>query len=262
MSTIQPATQVTTERKDGPPVGRGTEPESQKERATFTLHSDFITRTSFDAWLHVQNALLHTRQAAFHVNHLHAKKAFEKFVLSKGAQSVLTNPNAGGASEKSECLSYELLSRVWGLRLLKTEMEIDYRWSTWSKKTDYSVQLRSSSSAQTPSPAFVKFKPTLETIQSKLGVSVTRAMKYKGTFSIEDGVHLLKKKLYGVICSSKDVSALDRWAQQLLHIFTSEAYIVDVLHQAYQSLDKELLSNTVVLVTLTTDCPWIYSNRS
>lgn len=222
-----------------------------------------MTRTSFDAWLNVQNALLHTRQAAFHVNHLNAKKVFEEFKLSQGAYSVLNNPNAGGASEKSECLSYELLSRVWGLRLLKTEMEIDYRWSTWSKKTDYSVQLPiPRSSAQAPRPAFIKFKPTLETIQSKLGVSVTRAMKFKGTFTIEDGVHLLKKKLYGVICSSKDVSALDRWAQQLLHIFTSEAYIVDVLHEAYKSLDKELLSNTVVLVTLTTDCPWIYSNRS
>ena len=58
-------------------------------------------------------------------------------------------------------------------------MEIEY-WPEGSKKTDYSVMLYG--------------RP--------IGVSVTRAMKFKGVFTEEDARVLLYKKLFGILVSS------------------------------------------------------------
>ena len=46
--------------------------------------------------------------------------------LSAGAKRMFTCPNAGGSSEKSEILSFELLQRCFGAELQKTEMEVGY----------------------------------------------------------------------------------------------------------------------------------------
>ena len=54
---------------------------------------------------------------------------------------LMTLPNAGGHSERSEALSFEVLHRLLGAELLKAEMEIKYINSNW-KKTDYLVTIQ------------------------------------------------------------------------------------------------------------------------
>lgn len=70
--------------------------------------------------------------------------------------------------------SYELLHRCFGATLLKTETEIEY-FPTGGSITDYTCKLN----------------------DNTLGVSVTRAWKYRGDFEQEDAIHLLTKKLKG-----------------------------------------------------------------
>lgn len=55
--------------------------------------------------------------------------------LSVGAMRVLQEENAGGASEFSEAVSFEILHRLFDCELLKTEMNIKYAFGPWSKKT-------------------------------------------------------------------------------------------------------------------------------
>ena len=70
--------------------------------------------------------------------------------------------------------SFELLHRCFGARLLKTEMEVAY-FPEGGSITDF----------------------TCEMFGTRLGVSVTRAMKFKGVFELEDAEKLLRKKLNG-----------------------------------------------------------------
>ena len=70
--------------------------------------------------------------------------------------------------------SYELFHRCYGAQLLKTEMEVDY-FPEGGSITDY----------------------TCELYGTLLGISVTRAMKYKGEFTLEDATKLLEKKMNG-----------------------------------------------------------------
>lgn len=69
---------------------------------------------------------------------------------------VLVADNAGGSSEVSEALSYEVLRQAFGVHAVKSEMELDY-CPEGSKKVDYAVSLYA----------------------ERFGVSVTRAFAYK-----------------------------------------------------------------------------------
>ena len=120
---------------------------------------------------------------------------FDLLQLSEGGRRVLTTPNAGGTSEKSEALSFEILSALLKVRLAATEMEIDY-FPHGSKKTDYAVE----------GPDGQLF-----------GVSVTRANNYcrcRGKdFGAADARHLLHKKLDGIIRSTANVNS-HKWERQ------------------------------------------------
>jgi hypothetical protein len=177
------------------------------------------------------------------VNKFTSLRRFSRFAFSKGSRAILNEPNAGGSSEMSEAASYELLHRQLGFRLLKTEMQIQYEWVN-SKKTDYCAKL----------------------FNDKFGVSVTRAMRFDEAwtgkkFTREDAVRLLTRKLYGIIMSNQDVSDDDRWAKQMLHIWTYDQYIIDLLVGVYNKLDPQLKSDTVVLVTLAPNSEFIFTNR-
>ncbi len=149
---------------------------------------------------------------------------------------MMNLPNAGGTSVESEVMSLEILDRCFGAELAKTEMEIEY-WPEGSKKTDYSVNLAGRS----------------------IGVSVTSAMKYRGRFVEEDARFLLRKKLYGVIESSKNVLRQHKWERQILHVWASHAYIADVIHNEFNKLSAELQHNTIVMVTVSKgNSQWLY----
>lgn len=163
--------------------------------------------------------------------------------LSKGAQRIMFEENAGGCSELSEAFSFEILRRCFGAKLVKTEMAIEYWWPHW-KKTDYSCRMG----------------------EVKVGVSVTRAMKYNGVFTRKDGLHLLRKKLFGINESSLGVLERDEWQRQVLHIWATDPYIADLLQALFLELvfdEPELVQNTVILVTVASpDCWWIfYQNK-
>lgn len=153
-------------------------------------------------------------------------KPVSKMSLSNGAKRLFTSPNAGGSSEKSEVLSYELLQRCFGADLLKTEMEVQY-FPEGGAITDYTCKMFS----------------------TRLGVSVTRAMKYHGHFTVEDAAKLLYKKLNGVLISSKNT--MEKWSKQILHVWATSLAVSVLIAEAYNQLPEDLKSNTIVLVTVT-----------
>jgi hypothetical protein len=78
-------------------------------------------------------------------------------------------------------------------------------------------------------------------LKPKIGVSVTRGIKFEWglnamPINLTDAMNLLRKKLYGVIMSTKDVVEGDRWGQQMLHIFTPNRTSADKLQIAYDTL--------------------------
>ena len=147
-------------------------------------------------------------------------------MLSSSAQRMLLENNAGGSSRISEAMSLECLYRAFGARLLKTEMELRY-WPSNGSITDYSIEVDNVC----------------------LGVSVTRAMGRPGEqYSLEAAEALLRKKLTGVLRSTE--TCMDDLRKQILHVWARTSHEADVIELAYSTFDPELISSTVVLVTV------------
>jgi hypothetical protein len=163
------------------------------------------------------------------------ERQLEVSAMTEDAQRVFKTENAGGSSELSEALSMELLARTLGARLHKTEMELAYFTGdgSTSKITDYSIVLDG----------------------RVVGVSVTRACKgwppVAGSYTVQDSLRLLSKKLLGVNESSRHVSNAD-WTKQMLHVFVADASYMTVLNEAAALIPPALIANTVVLFTLCT----------
>ncbi|PRP81677.1 hypothetical protein PROFUN_01184 [Planoprotostelium fungivorum] len=160
------------------------------------------------------------------------KIRYTDFQLSDGGHRILTVPNAGGNSVWSEVLSFEVLTGLYGLRLQRTEMELQYMWHG-CKITDYSVSISCGNNTSI-----------------SLGVSVTRAMKFRGTFTREDAESLLVKKLGGVNSSTRHVLQSNGWNKQILHIWAQHKYIAVELMEAYEELSEEIKSNTLIVISV------------
>merc|ERR1712083_1132559 len=161
----------------------------------------------------------------------------EEVSLSSGARRIMLEENAGGQSELSEGFSFEFLRRIFGAKLVKTEMAIRYWWNSW-KKTDYSVRMSG----------------------HVVGVSVTRAMKYQGIFTRFDAHKLLRKKLFGINESTLGVLEQDEWQRQILHIWATDEYIERILYDVFLELlfsEPDLVLNTIIMVTVTSSW-WIF----
>ncbi|KAL0482296.1 hypothetical protein AKO1_012921 [Acrasis kona] len=164
----------------------------------------------------------------------------EMFKLSKGARKILQSRNAGGNSYRSEALSFDIaLNLIPGIELLKTETEIKYS-SRRSKKTDYVIRVS----------------------DIYLGVSVTRAMCYfeHQSFNKTDAYQMLYKKLKAVISSNESNCGDPKFDRQILHVFVQSQEISELLQEAYQSIEEEVKSNTIVLLTITPEkgSDWLY----
>eukprot|EP01156_Anaeramoeba_ignava_P022705 Anaeramoba_ignava/c20961_g1_i1.p1 GENE.c20961_g1_i1~~c20961_g1_i1.p1 ORF type:complete len:512 (-),score=163.97 c20961_g1_i1:1329-2864(-) len=159
--------------------------------------------------------------------------------LCSDSLKILNTPNAGGNSIISETLSNEILFRSFNSKLLATEMEIIY-YPT-GKITDYAVKIH----------------------DTNFGVSVTRAMKYppNSPYTEEDAKRLLKKKLEGVIASTK-LAIKPKFKKQILHIWAINSQAAESLEKAYADIDPEIKSNTIVLVTIAENCDFIFWNSS
>jgi hypothetical protein len=160
-------------------------------------------------------------------------------LLGPDANRLLALPNAGGASRVSEAMSVELLSRCFGSRLKQTELEIVY-WPSNGSITDYSVELEGTT----------------------LGVSVTRAMHSAAAECIDTvrAEALLRKKLGGVLRSTEN--ACGEWTKQILHCWAPNGASADAIEAAYATLEPELTSNTVVLVSVCEGLDLLFEEKS
>lgn len=188
--------------------------------------SDLIVREDSSNWFKLA-CLDDTKEPMLLTNHLEIQTSdHTKICLSDGARRCIDTPNAGGTSEWSEAISFELLHWLCGARLLRTEMEIEYRCG--SKITDYSIMLNG----------------------QHLGVSVTRAMSFQKAFDLAEATRLLEKKLNGVIASTRGVIKQHRWSRQILHIIAEDSAYLPILQQAYSALDPVIQHDTIVLITV------------
>ncbi|XP_071143581.1 AAC-rich mRNA clone AAC4 protein-like [Mytilus galloprovincialis] len=162
-------------------------------------------------------------------------KKFTEMMISNSAKRIRDVPNAGGSSVISEVLSFEFLNKACQAELLKTEMEVSY-FPEGGSITDYVCKI----------------------FDRKVGVSVTRAMKYRGQYTEEDAHHLLTKKLKGVIQSSKN--SMEKWSKQILHVWVPNKHTANTITKVYNQLSANIRSNTIVMVTRSSCSSYIYTN--
>lgn len=166
----------------------------------------------------------------------------------------------------SEVLSVEMMKRVFGANLLRTEMEIEYSPQGGSI-TDYTCNIYGTS----------------------VGVSVTRffhqsyywidnwslrAMKFDAEYSAEDAKLLLWKKLSGIVMSSQNGDLLkwsgvlmllfsvvpdNGWTKQILHVFALNEDIADIIQNEFEEAPDQLKTNTILLVTICNNSDFIFT---
>jgi len=184
--------------------------------------------------------LLSTETGAAVVSHFKwtkDKTARASVKLTDGANRILTLPNAGGSSVWSEALSFEILSGMFNAQLKRTEMELEY-WPHGCKITDYEI----CAAGRT------------------LGVSVTRALKFGGEFTMKDAAALLNKKLYGVQESSRCVQPT-AYTQQVLHLWAMTPAVAQTVQQAFDAAEPDLKGNTVLVITVCHNCDWLFNEN-
>jgi len=205
-----------------------------------TLHHDFTVKSEFNNHFRVEACIANLNKAAIITHNLTFTTTNpDRSHLCEGALRILDLPNAGGNSVWSEVMSCELMNSLFNARLMRTEMELEYIF--WGCKiTDYSVRM----------------------FDQDIGVSVTRAMKFKGIFKEEDAVALLSKKLEGVNTSTRCISNKHSWTKQILHVWTQHDYIAEVIANTYPKLDPELTANTLIVITVCKNGDWIFNNSN
>ncbi|KAJ6239448.1 hypothetical protein M0813_03156 [Anaeramoeba flamelloides] len=190
----------------------------------------------------VKTVLLKSSKPSIFTNEFCPNCNFLDLKLSKGTKKLLQSENAGGSSIISEALSFEVLHRLFGCRLLATEMEIQYYFSHYPI-TDYAISVDGKA----------------------LGVSVTRAMKWPigSNYTHGDGVKLLTKKLSGVIKSTKNVLN-PKFKKQILHVWAENEKTKDLLIDIWENnISDQLKSNTFVLITTAQkNCDYIFWSKS
>jgi len=150
--------------------------------------------------------------------------------LTAGGQEIWSDGNAGGSSIYSEIFAYEILYRCELAVLLKTETEVEYRIPD-SKITDLLVEIDG----------------------SKVGVSVTRAVGWPrdATWTTDQAVTLLEKKLQGIQDSSAAVAPGDAWTKQILHIIAYSDQHAEAIQTALaEDIAPDLTGDTIVIVTV------------
>lgn len=186
----------------------------------------------------IANAL-DSSNGAFVINQFQTPSSSYKY--SAESQMILDSENAGGTSSNSEALSFEFFNQTLKASLVATENELVKQFKD-APLTDFIIQVK----------------------DKTIGVSVTRGMLFATAkhphFTEEDGKQLLEKKLKGVNASSTAMK-LER---QILHVWAQSKAIASILKEVYESLPRELKSNTVVVVTVCDDPlfrEWIFEQK-
>lgn len=160
--------------------------------------------------------------------------------LQKGAKKLMSEPNAGGSSINSEAISVEMLEVSFNARLELTEMEV--RYISRCSIADYVASI----------PLSLR-EEEVEPRRTRLGVSVTRAMKYRPgpeAFAPEDAERLLVKKLAGLQDAQDHVDPEHAWDRGLLHVWAQSDHVARVVRDTLYSLPSTLWSECLVLCTV------------
>jgi len=208
----------------------------KKQRSSHFIHSDFLIQSPFQNKFTIESCIRDVNNGCIIIDTFESlKNDTERFNLTNSGRRILETPNAGGNSIWSEVFSLEVLSAIYGAKLLHTEMELEYKYNG-CKITDYSVQL----------------------MNEIIGVSVTRAMKFNGQFTEEDALILLKKKLEGINVSSKCIVHHHKWKKQILHIWAQHDYIAHIVSATYHKIDPSLKKDTIIIITVSRNADWLY----
>ena len=213
--------------------------QQQLFRHQFLVCSDMCIRLPNEASTLLRAFVVHTHLTGVINLQLDAFCALSKVNWSPDAGRMLALPNAGGSSLLSEALALELLARAFGASLERTEMELMYE--AGSKMTDFAVNLYGG---------------------YKIGVSVTRAYKWRGGLEepygldVHEAKRLLVKKLEGINHSSLNVKNF-RWSKQILCVWAFCHRDAVLLEQMYAELPASLRANTVLLITRCDGAKWI-----
>ena len=208
-------------------------------RHRFVVAPDFCIRTPLDAGAMLRSCTMHSHLSTCIDLQLEAFRPLTRVQWSPDARRMLKLPNAGGSSLVSEALAFELLARVFGVSLEKTELELAYRQG--SRMTDFAITI------------FGGYP---------LGVSVTRAYKWRGGLADPSGLNvaearrLIIKKLAAINVSSRNVQNY-RWRKQLLHVWAFTHRDAVLLEKTYSAVPASLRANTVLLITRCNGVNWI-----
>jgi len=202
----------------------------------FDVTSTVMNRFLFERYVE-RSVEIQTSNHPLFVNVVEFSKNAILYKLCNGTKRILNVPNAGGNSIWSEAMSFEIMHTLFDAKLLRTETELRYVFHG-CKITDYSM----------------------EAFKRKIGVSVTRAMKFRGLFTETDACELLRKKLEGINVSSRSIVKEQAWCMQILHIWAQHPYIALALCKSWNYIEEETKSNSVVIITVT-NTPWIFKNQ-
>lgn len=153
----------------------------------------------------------------------------------------MTIHNAGGSSDKSEALSMQYMNDLYGIIEFIPEMEVEY-WIEY-KICDYLMRYKG----------------------INIGVSVTRAITYpfKNEYTYDMAIHLLNKKLYGLIVARNAISDKHKFYKCILHIWCMTASVAYNLKKAHAEIIRCDINHTYDNVyIICTICPheYIYTN--
>lgn len=164
----------------------------------------------------------------------------------KGFDRLLRAKNAGGSSMYSEALSIEVLSRLLGAQLYKTEMELEYRYPNVSGNggsgplMDYACLYRGGN----------------DQIMT-VGVSVTRAMAYHRAYTKEDASVLVSKKLRNMIHSSQNI-VNTQFDRRILHVWTESGKNASLIRRQCKKFNHK---NTIVLISIVNTSLVFFNNQ-
>jgi len=209
---------------------------------TYTFNTDMTTATTTRTLLSLHSAIANQCDSPLFLHHsVHFHCAFADVRLSSGAQTMITSRNAGGSSDISESLSFEVFYRLFGAKLIESEMAIEYDYEH-SPRIDYSAVI----------------------LGRRVGVSVTRAIDHHSGVTLTEAYRLLYKKLYGLAMSRLYVIETSSWDVSVLHVWCRDTDSLVWLQRMFNRIvvrHCQLLSNTILLVSLSSSAPFIYSNR-
>ncbi|GAA5816861.1 hypothetical protein MFLAVUS_010395 [Mucor flavus] len=170
--------------------------------------------------------------------------------MGTSATRILSTPNAGGSSIYSEALSIELLSRLLGVDLYKTETELEYY---------YPEECDNGGSGPLMDYACHYVTREREII---LGVSVTRAMAFNRNYTRQDAIALLRKKLNNIIASSSSI-VNTKFDRHILHVWTESGKNAALIKRECKKLKGHLnFKDTIVLISIVnTDLVFFNNNH-